>query len=101
MAKNKEVRYFTKDLLIEGNRLAMKNNANRQLTNAIHGLPSLNFPVVMSFPHDRGSELDMRCAVAVGHDAEHLQTVFVDVPFEFWQGLPIAVIKDETPGNSA
>jgi hypothetical protein len=81
-----KVKYFTKDLLMSANRTAIRTNRNRSLyQEKLAELPDLRFPVGFTMIHN---EVEMRVEIAIGADADNLQTVWLDIPFRTYNALP-------------
>lgn len=81
-----KVKYFTKDTLIAANSRAINTQRNRTLhPEPISKLPNLRFPVVFSMIHN---DCEMRVGIMVGPDADKLQLVYLDVPFDTYNKLP-------------
>ena len=79
-----DIRYFTYDTLERANDVAVKTERNRSLY--FEKLPikrkdGHNYPVVMEFPHN---DTEMRVEVMISPT----DTVWLDVPFDTYDGLP-------------
>lgn len=91
------VKYLTKELLEEAVRQGEKIRANQRVKiQGIEKLPDdLKYPVVWHTLHERGGAItrgsvEVRMMVAVGPDEDHLKTVLLDVPVNFFNDLPEA-----------
>jgi len=83
----RRIRYFTKELLIEANEMALKTGRNRTLhTERLRDLPAgLRFSVGFTLMH---GDYEMRVQIAIGPDENHLQMCWLDIPFELYNDLP-------------
>lgn len=90
--KTKKIKYFTKDLLIKANREAVSTGRNRSLyEESLLNLPELRFPVGFTTIHN---DCEMRISITVGPDADHLQIVWLDIPFDTYNKLPEAEVPE-------
>jgi hypothetical protein len=84
------IKYLTRETLLDAIREGEKIRVNQTVRrSAVQTLPDhLRFPVVFSMLHERCRSVEIRMMVAIGPDASRLQTCLVDVPIEFYNGLP-------------
>ena len=81
-----KVKYFTKALLLRANRTAIRTKRNRSLyQKKLTTLPDLRFPVGFTMIHN---DVEMRVQIVIGADADNLQMVWLDIPFETYNALP-------------
>lgn len=85
---SRKIKVFTRDLLIEVNEEAIKSKRNRTLyTEKLRELPdNLLFPVGMEMLHN---DWEIRAQIAVGPSADKLQLVWLDMPIETFNRLPV------------
>ena len=84
LGQGRYIKYFTKEMLLAANAVAIKTNRNRQLDETKLGvLPDdFRFPITFSMIHN---DVEVRVAIAMNERGDQ---AWLDIPFETFHALP-------------